>query len=287
MKYKLFKRLLLVITLGAAMSNSTTFSKDIFFDLGGVLIRTSKSKAIPKLGFKCIFYPNYQTELFDFLNFIDNKHDNPADAAATYLGTPLPPLFCKWQKGKLTCKQTSDYIIEHVDKNPDYFAIDGYTGKTKKELIKNGALLILPENTAEIIKVIPNMLKLVKDLKNEKDENGKPKHKLGIISNYDWETIQLLKKTIPELFGCFEEKRIIISSKVGMIKPNKDIFDYTRKELNLSNNPKDNIFIDDQIENSESSSKNGFTGIRHINANKTRLALKKLGILSKPVNTKK
>lgn len=280
MNIQLIKRLFAGISIVIIITTNLN-SKDIFFDLGGVIIETSKLKALPKMGFKCIFHPGIQKDFFTFLCHIDKTHDEPEDAHATYKGEQLPPLFCKWQKGKLTCQQVCDYIIEQVDKNPEYFITKNSTGKTKKQLIKNSAMLILPENTAEINKVKKGTVKLIQDIKEEKDEKGNPAHRLGIISNYDWDTIQLLKKIFPEVFSCFQDDMIIISSKVGMIKPNKNIFNYVKKQCKLSDDPKNNIFIDDQIENVESSNKCNFTGIKHVNATKTRTELKKLGVFSK------
>lgn len=254
-------------------------TKDIFFDLGGVIFETSKARAISKLGFKCFFYPDLQNHFFEFLCYIDPKNDEPEDDEATYKGSKLPPLLCKWQKGKFNCYEVSNFICDQVDKHPEFFESKLGSGKTKKNLIKTSASLFLPENAVYVTKPKKEMIRLLKEIRNQKDKNGNPAHKLGIISNHDWETVQAFMKAYPEIFENFDQDRIIISSQVKMIKPNKNIYQHVKKKFKLSDDAAENIFIDDQDENIISSDNNGFTGIKHISANKTRKQLKKLGVI--------
>ncbi len=259
--------------------SSPITSKNIFFDLGGVILDSNHFKAAQKLGFKCIFYPGLQKHLFDFMCYIDPINDEDRDIDSTYKGDQMPPLLCKWQKGKISCKELSDIIIEGVDKNQEYF---NNGQKTKQKLIKKSAELFLPENSVEIITTKKSMIKLANQLKEEKDKTGKPKHRLGIISNHDWETVQLIKKYYPEAFAPFDENMIIISSQVKMIKPNKNIYEYVIKKYNLPKDPKENIFIDDQQENVEAANKTGyFTAIKHTSTEKTKKIIKKTGALTK------
>ncbi|MDR0341026.1 MAG: HAD family hydrolase [Mycoplasmataceae bacterium] len=87
--------------------------------------------------------------------------------------------------------------------------------------------------------------------------NGK--YKIGLISNscsHDFVLIKLLKENI---YQYFDENCILISSQVGIRKPNKLIFTEAAKELDLL--PEECIYVGDTThEDVEGARKAGFAG---------------------------
>ncbi|MDR3647183.1 MAG: HAD-IA family hydrolase [Candidatus Babeliales bacterium] len=246
---------------------------NIIFDVGGVLLEVSKFRAFRKLGMSCIFHTDIGDRFMEFITFIEpeiecfSKENQPK-----YLDRNLPPLMCKWQKGEFTCKEFVDKIKDQADKNPKFFK-----SKSEKNLIKKSADLLLPENHINIEKIKSSGLKLLKKLKDKKDKQGNPVNNLFIISNFDDETFTLLQKKFPELFGLFNPEQIIVSARVKMIKPHKNIFEHTSNKFQLD--PKSCIFIDDQLENVKGAESCGMAAIHHTSSKNTNNRLKSLGIL--------
>lgn len=246
---------------------------NIIFDIGGVLLEVSKFKAFTKLGLSCIFHTDIGDRFIEFITSMEPLGETcTSELKPKYLDKDLPPLMCKWQKGEFTCKELVDKIKNSAEKNSKFFK-----SKSEKDLIIKSAELLLPENHIGIEKIKSSGLKLLKQLKNKRDKDGNLVNNVFIISNFDYETFDLLQNKFPELFGQFIPEQIIISGKVKMIKPYKNIFEYTLKKFKL--NPKSCIFIDDQIENVDGAKSCGMNAIHHTSSKNTKLRLKALGIL--------
>jgi epoxide hydrolase-like predicted phosphatase len=67
---------------------------------------------------------------------------------------------------------------------------------------------------------------------------------------------------------------VVISSEVGLRKPNADIFEHTLKQLDLP--PEHVVFVDDAEPNIEGASRMGMNTILHIDAESTRRELARL-----------
>lgn len=82
-------------------------------------------------------------------------------------------------------------------------------------------------------------------------------YRLGLVSNAP---SKLIRKILADnnLVRLFE--KIVISSEVGMVKPNPDIFKYTLQELAITAH--EAIFIDDNKQNVEQAEKLGIVGIQ-------------------------
>lgn len=77
-----------------------------------------------------------------------------------------------------------------------------------------------------------------------------------------------------DLERLFDE--IIISSEVGMVKPNANIFEHTLKKLRSS--PEETIFIDDNSNHTQAAEKVGIKGIQFISTGQLKQELRELGL---------
>lgn len=269
----LLKQDLPVNTSGKQGLNKTFKQNNIIFDVGGVLLEVSKFRAFTKLGIGCIFHTDIGDRLMEFMSFIEPETEAfSIENQPKYLDRDLPPLMCRWQKGEFTCQELVDKIKDAADKNPKFFK-----NKSEHALIKKSADLLLPAHHVDIEKIKPSGLRLIKQLKNKKDKNGNFVNNLFIISNFDYETFGMLEKKFPEVFGHFNPEQIIVSGRVKMIKPHKNIFEHTLNKFQL--NPKSCIFIDDQLENVKGAKSCGMSAIHHTSSKNTNNRLKALGIL--------
>lgn len=80
-------------------------------------------------------------------------------------------------------------------------------------------------------------------------------YKLGVVSD-TWPSLERVFKNagLREYFSTF-----VMSSKIGVIKPNELMFNNALSELNI--NPEEAIFVDDNIKNVEGAAKLGMEGI--------------------------
>jgi epoxide hydrolase-like predicted phosphatase len=79
---------------------------------------------------------------------------------------------------------------------------------------------------------------------------------------------------------------VVISDRVGMRKPNRDIFMHTLELINIA--PGEAVFVDDAEPNIEGAAQVGLRTIHHTGANATRAALAQLipGLLPRPEDRK-
>jgi len=244
----------------------------LFIDMGGVLIKTSKLKAMNYLGAKCMAFPNLKERFFEFMNSIDLQNKIKPDGAR-FQGSHLPSFLCKWQKGLMSSKEVSDYIVNAVDSNTSF----KFKNKTEKALIRKSAELLLPKNNLLVTQLRKSMIELIVKCKNKKDKNGDPVNILFLTSNCDVQTYDLLKKEYPEIFEAFDEDKIIISGAIKAIKPHKDFYDYVLKKYALDPKKHKITLIDDQQENLKGAQACGINGILHKDTAKTFRLLKQMG----------
>lgn len=238
----------------------------LFVDLNGVLVKNSKIKAFKKLGIEALGNPHLKDRLFEFMNYIDEEPDN---TDIYFQGKKFPTFLCEWQRGNLTCQEITDFIITCADKNRSFFK-----SKTEQKLIKKIAEFFLPKKNVEVSKPSTSMINLVKKLKNKK---SKHKYEVFLTTNFDTQTFAEIKKAFPEIVNLFDKDKIIISGKIGYIKPEYEFYDYIVKKFNL--NPNNCCLIDDTIENVEGAKKYGIKGIQYKNTSQVMRDLKKINFL--------
>lgn len=116
---------------------------------------------------------------------------------------------------------------------------------------------------------IPGTVKIFKALK----ESGK--FSLYAITNWSAEKFPIARRTYPFLSWF---KDIVVSGEIGVIKPDRKIYEYAIDRFNLKT-PEYSVFIDDRMENIEAAAEFGIKGIHFKNPEQLKSDLKNLGII--------
>ncbi len=187
-----------------------------------------------------------------------------------------------------------------IDWNPEYVFLKEFNGdKVKMEWFFNNICTsewneeqdkgkLIKIATEERIKLFPEYEKLirmfygrwkemlkgeisetVKILKKLKNQN----YRLIALTNWGSETFPIALERF-EFLKLFEG--IVVSGQIKMLKPFKEIYEYTLSKYNL--NPANCIFIDDRLSNVEGAIKCGINGIQFISPEKLITELKNIGI---------
>jgi len=187
-----------------------------------------------------------------------------------------------------------------VDWNPEYVYLKEFKGDRRKmkwffdnvctsnwnEEQDGGKLM--KEATEERIKLFPDYERLIRMFYGRWEEMLKDEisgtveilcklknknYKLIALTNWSAETfpVAIKKYKFLELF-----EGIVVSGEIKMLKPFKEIYNYTLNKYNL--NPKECIFIDDRLNNVEGAVKCGIEGIQFESPEKLIINLKKLKV---------
>jgi putative hydrolase of the HAD superfamily len=260
-------------------------AKTIIFDLHGVLLERSKNGSASHIGYLnygsyCISSStkglSFEQRCQDFLKTLEQYEVKEAKLQ----NEPLPKIIGQWLKGEKKAQDLIKEINIFIEKSKDFFKSD-----LEERMIKSALELMLPDKLTSVVNPVKDMARLVEECKIQKDKDGKQRHTLLILSNWDKESFPLIKKKCKKLFKHFDEKNIIISGEVGYIKPEKEIYSHIIDKFKL--NPEDCIFIDDQEENIEAAKKAGIkNSIHHKEYEVTRKKLMDLEILEDKSNKK-
>jgi len=111
------------------------------------------------------------------------------------------------------------------------------------------------------------LVKIIQSLKNKG-------FKTALLSNANSSFFKRkIYPTYPEFEYLFDE--IVISSEVGMVKPYKDIYEYTLKKINSQ--PEESIFIDDSKVNVDSAINIGMQGFLYTDSKSFGEYVKSIG----------
>ena len=187
-----------------------------------------------------------------------------------------------------------------VDWNPEYVYLNEFDGDRKKmnwffdnictsdwnEEQDGGKLIKIA--TKERIKLFPEHEKLIKMyygrweemlkgeiiesvniLKKLKSKN----YKLIALTNWSFETFPVAIKRF-DFLKLFDG--IVVSGKIKMLKPFKNIYNYTINKYKLS--PSECVFIDDRVSNVQGAINCGIKGIHFQSSKQLIIELKKLNI---------
>mgnify|MGYP000353541918 FL=1 len=187
-----------------------------------------------------------------------------------------------------------------VDWNPEYVYLNEFDGDRKKmnwffdnictsdwnEEQDGGKLIKIA--TKERIKLFPEHEKLIKMyygrweemlkgeiiesvniLKKLKSKN----YKLIALTNWSFETFPVAIRRF-DFLKLFDG--IVVSGKIKMLKPFKDIYNYTINKYKLS--PSECVFIDDRVSNVQGAINCGIKGIHFQSSKQLIIELKKLNI---------
>jgi len=218
----------------------------VIFDLGGVLMSTSKRSGMWQIGLRNIFsyvMHNRSTQIkklfFDTLDRIDGTTGNKYGAKDPD-GDILPRLFTVWLRGKQPNAQLLAYVVAQIEQHPEWF-----TNKQEQKVAAAMAQFTFdPNNFVNANHIIYGMMAFARECK----EKG---YQLYILSNWDPESFELLTQKYPELLELFDG--FVISGQVHTMKPSPKMFAFITDKIPAQNC----IFIDDQQENIEAAQKVG------------------------------
>lgn len=265
-----------VCTLDAYADNK----KAIIWDLGFTLMKPDNFKAAPHLGYitSTLFALQHLTQTTDLMRTstleVQDAYEPfginqcPVNTALDIKGHPQPYLMQEWFSGKKLSKQVLEIALKAADtyKNyaPNAALTDLLTGENiHKNMIKGTfKWMFTPELFAEGQKIIKPGLALLEKLANIKDEAGKPKYEMYILSNFDGQTIEKVYENpkFKPIFKHFKPENIYISGCMFDMKPNHSIFKTIMRDAHL--NPADCIFIDDQTDNCAAARELGIDAIQ-------------------------
>lgn len=274
-------RRLYILMLGVVVSmNQITKPANICFDLGGVLLKNAKMKAANAIGMNyCMSYMMYRSTYMEPEAFLYHIlcQIRPGDHNKTGVFSgklEIPTLACEWLKGIRPNAKTLQEINEGMDKSPEMFA-----NKSERNMIEHLiSYMMTPEKFVPTVSPIADGLNLVKACYNEKTADGKRKHKLYIVSNWDQESFEGLSKRddLQELWSMFDG--IYVSGQLKVLKPEDAFYQELKKTMTPEEEPC--IFIDDQPENLDAARKHGFYSINGKRQKHAKQRLKKLGIIT-------
>lgn len=276
------------LLIGHLNIHFNNYSEAIIFDLYGVLFHIPKLSQLSYMGLKDpINYAirdrknpaNWGHEFARHLENIelDNKLKSqlPEKILPLVYHKPMAPIVYLWQVGQIK----SDYALQLA---LDYIHNLKNISKTERNmLIKTSLAAFDIETRKKLYKPIPEGVELLKKCAQAVDKDNEPKHFLYILSNMDDELINYLIETYPEIFDLFKEYneitekfeyRVVYSTARGMAKPEERLFeDFLRyphpkaknekEQYQGGLNPRNCIFIDDQLENILAAQKLGIKSI--------------------------
>ena len=284
--YKNFKRLLLGLCLVGF--SPILQAEAIFFDLGYVLCEPDKMGLSNEIGaLDYISYSFWEGKssddlricMFDILSLMGTQEGDEENLVCTDTGYPFPAILVDWQCGTVTGKEIYDEALGYLE---ELKALKYFSSKCEYRLVKNSLRIMLdPAILANNMKTINKGLKLVHELSEMVDDQGNPIHELYILSNFDPDSFEILynHKDNQKLFGYFKPGNIVVSGKIGLAKPHRDIFEYLFKTYNLK--AENCILIDDQKENINAARKCGIKSFhcKNMQYKKLREQLKDAKIL--------
>jgi epoxide hydrolase-like predicted phosphatase len=98
-----------------------------------------------------------------------------------------------------------------------------------------------------------------------------PAYKVGLLSNA-WDNLRQTMHTRWNIDGLFDE--LVISSEVGMVKPDPRIFHLALEKLGVQ--PTDAVFIDDMVANVDAARQQGIAAIQFLDTKQTLANLQEL-----------
>lgn len=233
----------------------------IVFDLGGVVFKTAKSKVIKdQLGMaSTVGYmlrhacgpEGIKKNWFQTLKDVGAKqehnftlHDELGNKIAVKdeKGTVLPDYMVEWLCGNRSNDELFCEVCEGIGTLPKL-------SKSDKQFMINMTRIFIPEDFVASREVIEYTVTLIKKLK----KRGYP---LYVLSNWDKESFNLMRKKYPELFELFDG--YFVSGCEGTAKPDKRIC----PEFEQRYPHQTYVLIDDQRDNIAMAEACGWCGIK-------------------------
>jgi FMN phosphatase YigB (HAD superfamily) len=230
---------------------SPAWADNFIFDLDGVLFRTDSVAALKHIGLGNIIHTMLslrknshaiqqymETKFLEVLDKAAQEHgfDNSEKEHHAYYrdGQILPYFMGAWLRGAISGKDVSEKVINSINANPEWFRV-----KREAQLISNLVTLVFtPENLVKSRKINKRAADFVLARKKEG-------HKLYVLSNWDPDSFELLRRRYYRLFDLFDG--LLISGTINSVKPSPLIYKTLLESHELIAGQ--SWFIDDQQEN--------------------------------------
>ena len=261
--------------------------KALIWDLGNTLLRVNTFCYAKKVGLMdFILYPLLEWKnpkkvheiAFDILAHVHAPgHDGYPHATAQ--GKPIPLIMCHWLAG--TTNHTD--LWAKIERQLRLAEVNNvFSSARQKRLVTNTLKILFDgEQFTQCIEPIKATIDILKECAEQKDASGNQKHQLLILSNWDPHSfIYVLEApALKELFSYFDSHAILISGHTGILKPDVASYKHLLEQFHLE--PKNCLFIDDQIENIHAAETVGIKGIylQDNNFKKLRTDLAAQGII--------
>ncbi len=241
----------------------TSEAKTIIWDLGGVLFAPNKLKiTLWELGLPTLMGhtlidgknpKNLQERAFEVLNLLGTQQGPEELRLKSPEGLELPQLFVDMLCGIITpqeaLKQSTDLVNQLWQEK-------FITKRREMELLLSIMRTMFDSETfIQYIKAIPGGAQLVATCAQDPELNQ------FVLSNWDAHSFNLLYDTREgqKIFAHIKPENIMISGACHLAKPDPAIFKNLIATHNLD--PRDCVFIDDNLENVHSAVNCGFNAI--------------------------
>ncbi len=247
-----------LLTLVASQS---LFSKVFICDLSNTLLYFCDDEIAKNSTFKMDFlkycfqtrqtfkqaYVTLETKAYKTLETLGSQQPTPEKPCACEKDMPYPQFFCDMMQGKYAEDEGLAVGLTSIEKA----ALQGlYCSDLEKILVAEVIKIMFSSDILiKACKLNRDIIQFLEKISEIKDNTGKCKHTLIILSNMQKEVYEAMKshKPLHRLFSIVPAENWVISGEINMIKPHKDIFEYVLNTFNLD--PKECIFLDDQPEN--------------------------------------
>jgi HAD superfamily hydrolase (TIGR01509 family) len=239
--------------------------KSIIFDLDGVLCKTNDLQAFYEIGMPLLLQYIALHGKPSTKKIFQALQNAPAVTTFdTYNdGLRLPQIMVDWQCNAQELRDIQDEMVKHILSSKLSIV-------EKNFLVSTISMMTTPDKFIRTRQPMPEGIELARTLK----QLG---YKLYILSNWDPTSFPLMVQQFPEIFELFDG--VMTSGKTGMIKPNSDIFKACLQKFNIQKSQA--IFIDDTIENIQTSEQLGITSIHCKNKNITDVKKQLIEILKR------
>ena len=164
---------------------------------------------------------------------------------------------------------TQNLVRQEVFEHPDWVELDRGTIALEHAIDRGAARTGLPRQViGRLLEAVPRFLTPIETTIDLIRKMSRTNHGLFVLSNMHLASIAYLEKNhgIWDLFDG-----IVISSRIQMVKPEPQIYEYLLEQYRLE--PVETIFIDDLPENLEAASSLGIQTVRFVDAAQCERAL--------------
>lgn len=180
-----------------------------------------------------------------------------------------------WQPAAIIASVSDDPKVQEllrkeIFEHPDWLELDRGTITLERAISRGSARTGLAQDDIErVFAAVPPFLTPIAQTIDLIDELTRTENRLFVLSNMQLASIEYLEERY-DIWDMFDG--IVISSRIRMVKPEPQIYEYLLTRYDLK--PEETVFIDDTPENLAAASVAGIKTIRFVDAARCRRALR-------------